>query len=640
MDTGPKICNVPTGCTLGPNNGPKVYLGRTKGDNLLHHLEDAHDFDEDKMIAELKSRKMGTIDAYLKPTLKPADESCVRFVAGTDQPPSILDSDELHDMIETMRKTPSYTPSRRRFQRALSRMSNDVKAKVKSQLINSRAVSLSFDIWSKYAKSYLAVNAHAIKGDGQPDHYILGLVEFNDSHTSANIVAMMLALVREYIPPESVVGITSDSASNNRSKAFVNETKWMIKLLCAGHKGSNASKAIFAQHPEAKRLLDRSKRFVKLSRRSPLTWKLLSTQQKKKKPFISKRLPAIGETRFNGGYIVLSAISEHRDAIKLTQDQLKKDPKLKATWTLIKDHVLQDVDMDVLDELLPVLEPLNNFIVAVQDRRLLLSDMLRELWILQDVLASLAATNQYAVTLKNSLSGYFDGFFAPTSVYVLCSALDVRSKHVTFLSPAFAHKTQSQAVLSSTGTLRVEADLRDTVWAQVKQEALAVYQAFFVPELSQTQQLATPASVDKIHSDTSAAQTREQSLNSFYGESEQAATSSSPAVTPHEQGKADVEAEISNFRKIPQLSRDEDPFQWWESHAVSFPILRTLAARLFCLQATEVENERDFSHTGEDLHNHQYPSIERCKDCFIFPSLTFCHPFFSPCMSCGFFRDR
>ena len=603
---GRHYCNVPIegGCTLGPGLAPKSYANKTKGDNLLAHLEDDHDFDEIKMLEALK-KKGGTMHSFLKPMLAPVEEATVRFIAGTDQPPSILDSDELHEWIDALRKTPTYTPSRRKFARALKRMANNEEDRVRLVLRKSHACSLSFDIWSKFGVSYLAVNAHCITESWQPDHFLLGLVEFGERHTGTNIASMMLALVKRFIAVDTIVGVTSDSASNNTSKGFVKETSWLIRVLCAAHKASNASKAIFREHSEAKRLLDRAKRVVKLIRRSPLTAKIFNTYQRKLKPYVAKRLPTLGETRFNAGYILLGPVSEHRNAIKLTQEHLKKDTKNKATWSLIKDSVLQDTDWDVLDDLLPVLETFNHFVVAVQDRRILLSDLLLKVWNTRDALAARAKTTSFAGTLKEAVDRYFAGIFSPTSVYVLCAAIDPRSKNLNWLSPAMVSKTQSQSVLRTRGTLGVEADLREDVWAHIKNEALAVYQSFFEkePPVDQASSAVANALDNRSESTTIAndmSSVLAASTSAFFGESGPE-VSHGPTDAPNKAAQELVQAEITSFRQLAQQDKNTDPFQWW-GNQTRFPVLKKLAARLFSLQATEVENERDFSHTGLSIN--------------------------------------
>ena len=51
----------------------------------------------------------------------------------------------------------------------------------------------------------------------------------------------------------------------------------------------------------------------------------------------------------------------------------------------------------------------------------------------------------------------------------------------------------------------------------------------------------------------------------------------------------------TKYRSEPELSRDEDPLQYWKKNQAKFPNLIILVKKYLCIQASSTEAERSFS---------------------------------------------
>lgn len=74
---------------------------------------------------------------------------------------------------------------------------------------------------------------------------------------------------------------------------------------------------------------------------------------------------------------------------------------------------------------------------------------------------------------------------------------------------------------------------------------------------------------------------------------QRATEDSAPATS-----EATVKEEIKVYLTLPSIPAEDDPSQWWKSHASELPHLARIAKKFLCIPATSVPSERLFSASG------------------------------------------
>ena len=73
-----------------------------------------------------------------------------------------------------------------------------------------------------------------------------------------------------------------------------------------------------------------------------------------------------------------------------------------------------------------------------------------------------------------------------------------------------------------------------------------------------------------------------------------------------------VEEELASYKSL-RLSSAVSPLPFWQEHSRTYPILSTVARRVFAMSASSAQSERDFSAVGRtviDARSHTAISIE------------------------------
>lgn len=195
-----------------------------------------------------------------------------------------------------------------------------------------------------------------------------------------------------------------------------------------------------------------------------------------------------------------------------------------------------------------VLLPVNRFLVAVQQRNLLLSDVAILLLDCQTKLKALSG-NPFEKSMQLSIHHYFKDVFNPRSIFMLCTALD----------PRFKSKL-----------------------------------ALFLPQVSQRREL-WQAAAEQVIANWPQEEVIEDSPHE--GEDE---SSGDDLVSDYNGGNAvDRRArfQLRRYKKEKGISSQQDPLEWWRTMG-KYPMVANYAAKVFSIQGTEVENERNFSSAG------------------------------------------
>ena len=437
----------------------------------------------------------------------------------------------------------------------LSPKFTELWGQVQDTLSNCLAVSLSFDLWSKHRNSYMSVTAYVVDQEFHRNIVSLGVFLFNEAHTAQKNAEKLLSIVAQYHQslPEKVFGVTHDAASNNTGKQFVQAVPWDIRICCWAHKASNAAKRLFAEDSDAQRVLVCAKKLTRAFGQQH-AWNALKKAQQGK----TVVLPRFSDTRFNGGYIVFSSLLQQQSNIETALDELKTEHPTTYTQLTKPMHgkpyscIPTRADWAVIEDLVRALELLQSFIVSLQCANLTLSDALMRYRVLMYQLQKASIKTTFHVQLIELLKQYFQDVEDPESIFSVAFALDPRVK---------------------------KDAVSDKTWTCIANAILSEAPDSRPPEVPSQQ---TEADDDELQA-------------AMMGITKQALQTQTPAVN------TGVLAQISTFRQATPAGMSSSFEACWNTdHAKRFmPLLRQYAAQFFSLQATEVENEREFSSTGK-----------------------------------------
>lgn len=84
-------------------------------------------------------------------------------------------------------------------------------------------------------------------------------------------------------------------------------------------------------------------------------------------------------------------------------------------------------------------------------------------------------------------------------------------------------------------------------------------------------------------------------------DNQELAMAPTPRTMRKEELDASLKSELLSYRALKALRAEDNPFAWWQSRSVNFPILHDLAQRILCVPASSASSERLFSKAGLTL---------------------------------------
>ena len=537
---GRRYCRI-EGCQK-PKNG---WSKSTSGDSIDFHMRKEHAIaNGDPTNQKLPFRPSNF------------EEHLVRAIADCHLPASIIDRTSFKQLLLSARMLhnscdiPSSTTLRTKLiPKSAEKIEIELRAKVKNRI----AASITFDIWSKFRNSYISVIAYIVCPEFVLNRLHFGVVEFNESHTSENIADKLIKLVENMDLSlfNDIVSVTHDAASNNTGRKFVESIPWEFKICCLAHKASNASKMIFKQDSDAKRVLEICKRLTRA-----LGTHHLWSAMKAVSAGSPRVLPRFSDTRFNGGFIVFQSLLSQKERIEKAIDFVQAHNRasfLKLSKNLPQKEysaIPTRMDWDIIKDLVTALQPLNDFIVEIQDRRTTLSDALMKFRRLKLILTKAKVCNTYHLQLIEAINHYFQDIEHPLSAFTIAFALDPRT---------------------------VKSGVSEQTWDKIAQQMEQFYGTAPSKERS-------PVEIP----------TEDQEM--FLAMMGLSRTNSVADLSSGSTAKV----QLSKFRNWARAPMEMPLDAFWNSADVKaqIPLVRRYAARFFSMQATEVENEREFSSTG------------------------------------------
>ncbi|KAJ7997536.1 hypothetical protein DPEC_G00230030 [Dallia pectoralis] len=141
------------------------------------------------------------------------NEALVNMVIKDTQPFSIVDDDGFRELLHVL--DPTYViPTRKGLKAMVDRKYKDAKEKVREQLQEVAAVSLTSDMWTPLnMDAFLAVTCHFIDDNDKLCTILLGVEHFPKSHTAENLATGHIKIMEEWCIKDKVKCLVTDAAA-------------------------------------------------------------------------------------------------------------------------------------------------------------------------------------------------------------------------------------------------------------------------------------------------------------------------------------------------------------------------------------------------------------------------------------------
>lgn len=145
------------------------------------------------------------------------DKQLVKMVAKGHHSLRIVDEPDFKILLDMVSHCPGCRlPSRKTLTTTLiPKTYIEVFERIQFQMSEAYAVCLATDGWtSSTNESYIAVTAHFINSTTTLCPALLGCINYNERHTSANLAAFLKQIAQDWRITDKIVCIVSDNAAN------------------------------------------------------------------------------------------------------------------------------------------------------------------------------------------------------------------------------------------------------------------------------------------------------------------------------------------------------------------------------------------------------------------------------------------
>ncbi|KAK7882934.1 hypothetical protein WMY93_029108 [Mugilogobius chulae] len=385
----------------------------------------------------------GTMSATIaagtsKARQKGLDESLVRMVARDLLPMSSVEDEGFRAFVRDL--DPGYVlPSRKALKKMIIDLYDKTKEKTKEALKNAESVCLTTDMWSSInMDGYIGVTGHFVTPESKLATVILGVSQFQQSHTAQNIAESQKLLMEDWGIKEKVQCMVTDNAANMKLSVQLLNIR---HVSCFAHTLNLIVKKAIDQTPAMNDIREKSRKVVGLFRSScKAKEKLNEVQVLMNRP--TMKLIQEVETRWNSTYDMLERLYEQREPVGAALSYLQNDVS-----------PLTSAEYDIIHEALCLLQPFKAATTEMsEEKRVSASKVIPLYRQLQYKLSEklrhskLQSTMQLGNYLKEGLQtrcGHFESF----RPLALATMLDPRFKTMGFGNPSKAQETEKQLIL-------------------------------------------------------------------------------------------------------------------------------------------------------------------------------------------------
>ena len=432
------------------------------------------------------------------------------------------------------------------------RLYNSTLEDLKKKVETASAVSLTTDGWTCINnRSYIAVTAHFIDGNGKMCSVCLGCEHFDQRHTSDNLAAYLKKIAIEWKVNNKIVAIVTDNASNISNA---------VRQLHYRHIGCFAhSINLVVQHSleNISEIISKVKKIVEFFKRSNNALvKLNSTQTQMGLPTL--KLKQDCATRWNSTFDMLKRIVSIKDAVIST---------LAVLQTEIA--VLTPVEWNIVEKAIDVLQIFNEVTIEISSEKtvsvskviVLVGSMFQTIETYVNDISLPYEVNEMAISLKKQLRKRFSDS-EENEIMAQASILDPRFKKYGFMSDN-KFKNAFSILRSRLENIRLPSNQIDNA------------------EQTPSTSTSTPAPSPSVYL---LWKVYEEKVEQFKATQ----TSTASGII-----------ELNRYMQEPLIDRHEDPLKWWHERKHIYPYLHTFVIKRLCVTATTVPCERIFSEAGQ-----------------------------------------
>ncbi|XP_034529154.1 zinc finger BED domain-containing protein 1-like [Notolabrus celidotus] len=278
--------------------------------SMLRHYRALHENKEETRALPSQATR--------KPEL---DEALVSMIVKDTQPFSVVDDVGFRTFVSKL--DPNYIlPTRQALKAMVEAKYETAKEKAKAKVEKAAAVSLTSDMWTSiHMDAYLAVTCHFVGENTRLDSVLLGVQAFPQSHTAENIACVKASMMEEWGISNKVTCMVTDGAPN--MVACVKELK-LLHHICIAHTLNLVVKKALDQHPVVSGIRAKARKLVGYFR-SSTTAKEKLTQVQFHLGMEQKKLMQEVETRWNSTSLMLQRLVELREPVGAVLAGLQHD---------------------------------------------------------------------------------------------------------------------------------------------------------------------------------------------------------------------------------------------------------------------------------------------------------------------------
>ena len=475
------------------------------------------------------------------------DGILLKLIVKQFHPFRIVEQAEFRELIHNL--NPNYVlPSRKTLSNALLDSTyNRVKDKIKANMSQAVACSITTDSWTSAAsENYVAITVHYLDENSKLCSALLDCFVFNERHTAENISHEIRRVCQEWEIDNKIVAIVTDNAAN--MVAAARNLGWQ-NIPCFAH-----TLNLIVQNAlgEIRELQVKVKTAVEYFKRSPHALSKLKEVQKQM-GLPEQTLKQEVQTRWNSTLTMFESLVKSREAVV-------------ATLAIMNPAItISREDFEILEEICKILKPF--------------------LLITEDVSSEKQVTISKLILFSRCLKKYFDK-------YVIAN----KPKQILSVVGKIKEELERRFKDIEDRTMLAEATLLDP---RFKKQAFLSTNSYNKAKQSVIQKAAALriSSDDEPTEREGQQQSGDTEEDSFWDEFDSSVQRSTSQPTP----LASTIIQFDKYIEVQPLGRKADPFKWWQEHKIYYPRLYQLMLRRLCIVGSSVPCERVFSRAGNTL---------------------------------------
>lgn len=482
---------------------------------------------------------------------KAIDLQITKFILKHFHPFSIVEETEFRNLIKML--APNYTmPSRKTISNSLLlQMYESTLEKVKAELNDITALSLTTDGWTSINNEhFIALTVHFINSDTVLCSRLIGCINYNEKCTSEELANFLMATAKKWKIEYKISAVVTDNAPNIVNA--IRLTQWR-HVPCFAHVLN-----IGIQHAlnHIKPIINKIKNIVEFFKQSSGALHKLQNIQKQS-GFEPLKLIQECKTRWNSAFKMMERI------IKL------KEPVL-STLAITNNSLncISDDEWEIISSACTFLQVFDDVTTEMSSENTV----------------TISKQNLFYIFLLDHLHSYIQNTDTPTAIVEMAN--EINTTLTKYFKNLESNDIQSQSIL---------LDPRFKKYGFSSNDRFETCKSQLARKL-QNLNIDIPNNViNEENQNTSLVQSSSSIWKKFDDQVNLIVGQNNSFV-------ASV-VELDKYLSESLLSRQLDPLKWWSSRKQLYPRLYEIVKRRLCVPATSVPSERIFSKAGLVLNS-------------------------------------